>query len=477
MSIRGGTLLFVLLLLTGAAARGGGVHDSVDRFLRSLVPGEADRLVAEEAARGRERVARKAALSHVVLQSVYADELLRAAWLSDAEKWRVIARAEAERLALSDLYRETERIVKSPSLTVEEKTEAVAAAGYNRRVNLVLAQSAGLIDAGLGRNAARFFAWLNVCWRDAARTAERYASTNGWRSGRRLTYTVFATQYFGETSYEAALPDQYVKFANRDWAHYPGYEGDDYSVKLERSGWTVSSVIVWDVGPWNIDDNYWNPATGHPRPRRLFTDLPQGTPEAQAAYYNGYNNGLDQFGRTVTVPTALDMTPDLAADLGLGYLQNDWITVTYLWEQGGGVEVVIDDSDPECTFHGPSQYWWEVSGYGMNNQMHYTYNIVSGWTNAATWVFDAPSAGTYEIAVFIPRNHATATSARYYLNRGTIWYGPRSINQNTYYDEWVVLGNCWLRQGSNWVAVIDGTGEPAGSTKVGVDAARIRKID
>ncbi len=36
--------------------------------------------------------------------------------------------------------------------------------------------------------------------------------------------------------------------------------------------------------------------------------------------------------RTVTVPCAIDLAFDVATDIGLAYLENDWITVTYLWE-------------------------------------------------------------------------------------------------------------------------------------------------
>ena len=50
---------------------------------------------------------------------------------------------------------------------------------------------------------------------------------------------------------------------------------------------------MWDVGPWNTRDDYWNPSTV----TQNWSDLPQGKPEAQAAYETGYNGGRDQFGR------------------------------------------------------------------------------------------------------------------------------------------------------------------------------------
>jgi len=144
-----------------------------------------------------------------------------------------------------------------------------------------------------------------------------------------LTYNVYATQYNAATSWEVAVPDKYVKFAALGWSNAAGYPGDDYEVTLDLDGVT-NTVPVGDVGPWNIDDNYWNTTSGD-RPRRMFTDLPQGTPEAHAAYYDNYNGGLDQYGRSVSNPAGADQCLTLAGAMGLGYLENAWIDVTYLW--------------------------------------------------------------------------------------------------------------------------------------------------
>ncbi|WP_201846472.1 hypothetical protein [Myceligenerans indicum] len=83
---------------------------------------------------------------------------------------------------------------------------------------------------------------------------------------------------------------------------------------------------VWDVGPWNIDDNYWNSA--HYRER--FADLPRGVPEAAAAHYDGYNSGKDGFGRSVRNPAGIDLADGTFYD-GLGLTSNAWVDVTFLW--------------------------------------------------------------------------------------------------------------------------------------------------
>ncbi|WP_194926574.1 hypothetical protein [Catenulispora pinisilvae] len=84
---------------------------------------------------------------------------------------------------------------------------------------------------------------------------------------------------------------------------------------------------VWDVGPWNIHDNYWD------NPRAEFTDLPQGEPEAQAAYDNGYNGDKSDIGSTVVNPAGIDLADGTFSNIGL--TDNGDVTVTYLWTSGG----------------------------------------------------------------------------------------------------------------------------------------------
>ncbi|GAA4728534.1 hypothetical protein [Phytohabitans rumicis] len=77
----------------------------------------------------------------------------------------------------------------------------------------------------------------------------------------------------------------------------------DYTVRVCAASGRCEWAPVWDVGPWNTTDDYWNP----PSVRPSWTDLPQGRPEAQAAYEVGYNGGKDQFGRTVANPAGIDL--------------------------------------------------------------------------------------------------------------------------------------------------------------------------
>lgn len=136
---------------------------------------------------------------------------------------------------------------------------------------------------------------------------------------------VYATQYYGETDTEAALPDRFIKFANRGWQLHAGYEKAPYFVFLRLQGESrnLTGVIVWDVGPWNEDDNYWE----DPHRRRAFPGLPRGLPEAEAAFFDDYNDGKDQFGRQVLNPAGIDLTPKAAGLLGLEPLENAWVEI------------------------------------------------------------------------------------------------------------------------------------------------------
>lgn len=186
--------------------------------------------------------------------------------------------------------------------------------------------------------------------------APSIAAEVGGRPGF-VTYRVFATQYQPNVAgaVEAALPDRCVKFASlRNTSALssancgPGYPlGLDYRVSVTRETGQSSTFPVNEVGPWNLDDNYWDPLTG-PRPRRLFANLPTGKPEAEAAFYDDYNtvtnckdlaqnpttktDGADQFGRCVLNPAGIDLSVAAAAQLGLQPLENAWLTVSFLWE-------------------------------------------------------------------------------------------------------------------------------------------------
>lgn len=116
----------------------------------------------------------------------------------------------------------------------------------------------------------------------------------------------------------------------------------NYTVRVcKTDGSKCEYAPVWDVGPWNTKDDYWNPASV----RSEYKDLPQGQPGAYAAYYNGYNGGKDDLGYKVGNPAGIDLADGVFWD-GLGMSDNGNVNVTYLWTGSGPTGVVSTAGDP-----------------------------------------------------------------------------------------------------------------------------------
>ena len=139
--------------------------------------------------------------------------------------------------------------------------------------------------------------------------------------------------------------------------------GGEYTVRVcstgalgpEAGGDTENHVArcaylpVWDVGPWNITDDHWN------EDRESWRDLDRGRPQAQAAYAESHNSGLDGFGRRVRNPAGIDLA-DGAFNQGLQLPTNGWVRVDYLWtaEYRARAEITTaNQSDPVIVREGP----------------------------------------------------------------------------------------------------------------------------
>lgn len=150
-----------------------------------------------------------------------------------------------------------------------------------------------------------------------------------------LTYRVFATRegLVGGTTANGHVitsRDHFVALPSR--RGLAARNAGDYTVRVCTTTGTLRCEYapVWDVGPWNTTDDYWNPAAT----RQSWKDLPQGRPEAQAAYQNNYNGGKDQFGRTVANPAGIDLADGTFWD-GLRLTDNSWVNVSFLWTGTG----------------------------------------------------------------------------------------------------------------------------------------------
>jgi hypothetical protein len=146
------------------------------------------------------------------------------------------------------------------------------------------------------------------------------------------TFTVFATRegLVGKTTangHVITARDHFVALPSRRGLATSG--DGEYTVRIcTTSGDRCEWAPVWDVGPWNTKDDYWND------PRQSWPDLPQGLPEAQAAYTSGYHGGKDQSGRKVANPAGIDLADGAFWD-GLQLTGNAYVTVTYQWIGSG----------------------------------------------------------------------------------------------------------------------------------------------
>jgi len=228
-----------------------------------------------------------------------------------------------ERDALAALHQDSDTLLQRDTRDQQTKRRMMNHSTYNSRLASVIEETDHRVRKLLGNKYEPFRREIRQWW--AAKRARVIARDSAVAPTADIfSRVVFATQYVGHTDYEVALPDKKVKLANK--GSTGGYPNPPYTADLYRSAtdqW-VDEVLVLEVGPWNEDDNYWD------EDRRIFQDLPLGKPEAEAAYWDDYNAGKDQFGRTVANPAGVDLTPDLAADLGLSYLQNAEIRVYYL---------------------------------------------------------------------------------------------------------------------------------------------------
>lgn len=123
--------------------------------------------------------------------------------------------------------------------------------------------------------------------------------------------------------------------------------GNEFQVRLEYNGKSVT-VPVWDVGPWNVSDNYWDPPE-----EREWQGLPQGMPMATAAYFQNYNNGLDGWDRKVTSPGGIDIGD--GAFHALGMTGSDWVDVTFMWLEPQRWELAALPSPYENI----ATVWWD----------------------------------------------------------------------------------------------------------------------
>ncbi len=258
------------------------------------------------------------ALSLVLSKDENVEDFQATFALGDAtvEEARAAVLRENEALALASA--ESEQIVEAnEGLPPEEIEEKIAASDYHEKVRAAIAETKVTVESLLPEDRRpELSTWVDA---KISEEAQEAAVIQVSGRGRGVVCRVYATQYNGYTRSEVALPHKSLKFKG------------GYTVSIRR-GNHGTQARVKEVGPWNIRDNYWEGRKRRTtwedaRPRRL----PRCTPEAQAAYFDRYNRGKDQFGRRVLNPAGIDLTPQVASRLGLKRYQNAWVYVRFPW--------------------------------------------------------------------------------------------------------------------------------------------------
>jgi hypothetical protein len=306
------------------------------------------------------------------------------------------------------------------------------------------------------------------------------------------TYRIFATRegLVGHTTANGHVIQPRDRFvALPSWRNLSPRGSHTYQVRVTYKGRSVV-LPVWDVGPWNTHDDYWSPD------RERYRDLPVGMPMAQAAYLDGYNGGLDEFGRRIMHPNGIDIADGAFWD-DLGMRDNDWVEVSFLWlgqDPGAGAavsspsapaeSVESDDLQPSAESDPPAapeptatptpepasvrldnpaieanavavdnddagykanRADWETAPCGVNGDHASTQTTQStlSSSNQASWTTNLPAAGTYEVKAYIPlcgEDEDNVTRSAHYALTHDGGETEVTLNQSNSVGQWASLG-------------------------------------
>ena len=247
----------------------------------------------------------KPVLSYLLSAEKNVEAFQREFGLSDDEVQEVLAVVQRENITLSEEYEESERIIDSSEGASDARIEdKITDSDFDEQVRRTIAQTKSEVEDLLPDDRAGDLEhWVDEQWRMETAEYEATSEPTYQVSARGVGCAVWATYYDGYTRYEVALPHQRLKFKG-------GYR---VRITAVRKG-TRTRAPVKEVGPWNTRDNYWRARSD----RDIWSDLPRCLPEAEAAFYDNYNRGEDQFGREVRNPAGFDMTPGVARSLHVG---------------------------------------------------------------------------------------------------------------------------------------------------------------
>lgn len=181
--------------------------------------------------------------------------------------------------------------------------------------------------------------------------------------------------------------------------------GYEFQVKLSYNG-RVTYAPVWDVGPQNKNDDYWNP----PGIRAMWRDLPQGLPEVQAAFQSGYNGGKDGYGDKVPNPAGIDIADGTFRN-DLKMTNNDWVTVEYQWTSGNADFSLSRSPDLASIIRG-NQATFQVTAWssdGFNSPVNVSVSGLPSGTSASSATLQPPINGSATKTITITTASTTPT--------------------------------------------------------------------
>jgi hypothetical protein len=289
-----------------------------------LLAGDRGSLQAEEYSAYADP--KKPAISVILSEKQNVDEFETRFHLSDGQVDEVLAATRRENRALAKEFAESEQVVTAnEDLPKDKVKKKIAASDYDERVAAAVARTKGKIEGIVDEDqSASLEGWVDEQWRQEVRavsTEDSAAESTGTFTasayyGRGLRCFVFATQYYGNTRREVALPHRKLKFGRQPRIHI-----------RRGSGGPTETPRVKETGPWNTYDNYW----ARWKNRTMFKRAGRCNPEAQEAYYHNFNGGKDEFGRKVLNPAGIDVTPAVARGMNLKRYQNAWVYVRFPW--------------------------------------------------------------------------------------------------------------------------------------------------
>ncbi|GIV96599.1 MAG: hypothetical protein KatS3mg057_1256 [Herpetosiphonaceae bacterium] len=267
--------------------------------------------------------------------------------------------------------------------------------------------------------------------------------------------------------------DRFVSLPS--WRSLSSRGGGEYMVRLTNPMNGRSAIApVWDVGPWNRHDDYWN------EDREWYKDLPLGWPEDHAAFYWGYNGGYAEVSGKVLWAAAVDVGDGTwTEDLGIDF-ENEQATllITFLWKGSDpGPDPEIQPGPPPRDYGDGAYYvddlvagftlsksvWFEVK-CGHDRHAWWTYSTTdpAQSSHAAIWRPTLPKDGDYDVWVHVPYCVNWVPDSRDVRYEVHHHWGVDivSVNQKAEAGRWVGLGRWHFKAGdAGFVRLADLAGD------------------